>query len=180
MAKEADAALNRYPFKGVATETIGCAFYCSAKKKGERILYAQFSPEDFEFERSATYSEMTSPGMNYPIFQYVRGNSYKVTVELPFHDLPSGKNGHTIELAAKWLMDCLPPETNKKAKKSSKKKGIPAAFVPPTVDFRFGKFKERMVITNVKKKVERMNKEGKMLQGTLTVTMIRVGKNKHF
>lgn len=171
-------------------KTVRCAFYCDSKPKGERTLYAQFNPEDgLKWDRSATYTEMTSPGMNYPIFQYVRGNSYHLEVELFFYDFLAGKHSGDIREAQEWLMSLLPPEVNKKAKttvtkkkgkKKTKKGKIPSAYTPPTFDFRFGYFKEKFVMEKVDIHDEVFAKNGKPVQSRVTVNMIRVGSNTHF
>ena len=58
---------------------------------GKRLT-AQFNPTTVPYGRSASYSEISSPGMSYTLTQYAGGNAREFTIELFFYDKPfSGK-----------------------------------------------------------------------------------------
>lgn len=68
-----------------------------------------FNPSELTFSREATYSETSSPGLSYPLTQYVRGNLLTFSLPLYIYDKPySG-------LVSKWetfLNSFVPPTTN--------------------------------------------------------------------
>lgn len=68
-----------------------------------------FNPNELSFERSATYQEFSSPGLNYPLFSYVKGNSTAFSVPLKVIDK---SNEGLIEEWENFLADFLPPDTN--------------------------------------------------------------------
>lgn len=47
-----------------------------------------FNPETFSYSRGTTYSDISSPGMQYPLTQFVKGNIREFPVELYFNDRP--------------------------------------------------------------------------------------------
>lgn len=61
--------------------------YIKNKNSGV-IKNFMFNPAELSFERSATYSEISSPGLSYPITQYVRGNIMTFSVPLYIYDRP--------------------------------------------------------------------------------------------
>lgn len=50
----------------------------------------QFNPKELSFEKTAQYGEITIPGLDAPLQQYVRGNAEKLTVELFFDSTEGG------------------------------------------------------------------------------------------
>lgn len=68
-----------------------------------------FNPSEISFERSATYSEITAPGLSYPITQYVRGNILTFSVPLFIYDRPySGE----VKAWEDFLNSFVPPTVN--------------------------------------------------------------------
>lgn len=68
-----------------------------------------FNPSELKFERGATYSEITSPGLSYPLIQYVRGNIITFSVPLYIYDKPySGE----VQVWEEFLNSFVPPTTN--------------------------------------------------------------------
>lgn len=68
-----------------------------------------FNPSELSYERGATYQEFSSPGLNYPLFSYVKGNSTPFSVPLKIFD-KTGKG-----LISEWetyLSAFLPPLIN--------------------------------------------------------------------
>lgn len=68
-----------------------------------------FNPSELEFQRSATYSEIASPGLSYPITQYVRGNILTFSVPLYIYDRPYSNEVETWE---QFLNSFVPPTVN--------------------------------------------------------------------
>ena len=68
-----------------------------------------FNPTELEWERSATYQEIASPGLSYPLFSYVRGNSIPFSISLKVVDKPYSEE---ISKWEKYLSAFLPPTVN--------------------------------------------------------------------
>ena len=82
--------------------------YIKNKVTGE-IKSFMFNPSELEFERSATYSEISAPGLSYPITQYVRGNILTFSVPLYTYDRPySGE----VKVWEDFLNKFVPPTVN--------------------------------------------------------------------
>ena len=82
--------------------------YIKNKVTGE-IKSFMFNPSELEFERSATYSEISAPGLSYPITQYVRGNILTFSVPLYIYDRPySGE----VKVWEDFLNKFVPPTVN--------------------------------------------------------------------
>lgn len=68
-----------------------------------------FNPSELEFERGATYAEISAPGLSYPITQYVRGNIVTFSVPLYIYDKPySGE----VKKWEDFLNSFVPPTVN--------------------------------------------------------------------
>lgn len=80
------------------------------KNKSTGVIKSfMFNPSELEFERSATYSEISSPGLSYPVTQYVRGNILTFSVPLYIYDKPySGE----VESWEEFLNSFVPPTIN--------------------------------------------------------------------
>lgn len=125
-------------------------------------LTFQFNPTSIPYSRSANYTTIDSPGMSYPLTQYVGGNVREFSLELFYYDRPySGK----INKARKFLEGLLPPETNT----SSFTK-------PPTFTFAYGYFVKVLVLTNLEVNDEWLNEDGQPLMTRFTLTVRQVGK----
>lgn len=87
--------------------------YIKNKVTGETKSFL-FNPSELTFSRGATYSEISSPGLSYPLTQYVRGNIVIFSIPLYIYDKPySG-------LVLTWgdfLNKFLPPTINDSAYK---------------------------------------------------------------
>lgn len=154
-----------------------CAFYCKEKSK-HPLIYAQYNPEKLEYGISATYSEMNSPGMNYPVFQFVRGNSHEFQLELFMYE-GRGGTGHYIRTLQKWFEECLPPQGNNPGKhKKGKKKGKYKKYVtfdPPIINVRVGYYKFKSVLKDMHVSDEWLNENGKPIMTKLSLTFIKTG-----
>ncbi len=135
-----------------------CTFLnCRTKK----AFTCQFNPTDLPRQRSYKYSDITSPGIHYPVVQFVSGESQTFDIELFFYDRPfSGK----IPKARKFFNTCVPQYTN--TKKLSKK--------PSKVKFVYGKFICDIVITAWKVSDEWRDSKGRVISVKYTFTVRRV------
>ena len=122
----------------------------------------QFNPTSVPYSRSANYATIDSPGMSYPLTQYVGGNVREFSFEVFYQDRPySGK----INKARKFLEGLLPPEKNKKNFKK-----------PPTFTFAYGYFVRTLVLEQLDVNDEWLNEDGQPLMTRFTLTVRQVGK----
>ena len=137
---------------------------CYILKDGDKLddkFEFQFNPEQIPYSRGANYSSIDSPGMSYPLTQYVGGQVREFPFEVFYYDNPcSGK----IKKTRKFLEGLLPPE---KKKKSFKK--------PPTFTLAYGYFVKRYVLTNLSVVDEWLDSEGQPLMTRFTLTVRQVG-----
>lgn len=82
--------------------------YLKNNNTGEKKFFF-YNPTEIEYERSATYQEISSPGLSYPLFTYVRGNS--VSFSLPLKVLDKSSEG-LIREWEEFLSKFLPPTVN--------------------------------------------------------------------
>ena len=121
----------------------------------------QFNPESMPYSRGANYTSIESPGMSYPLTQYVGGSAREFSFEVFYYDRPySGK----IDEARKFLEALLPPEKNKKSFKK-----------PPTFTLAYGYFVKVYVLTNLQVNDEIMNGDGNPEMTRFTLTVRQVG-----
>ena len=121
----------------------------------------QFNPESMPYSRGANYTSIESPGMSYPLTQYVGGSAREFSFEVFYYDRPySGK----INKARKFLEALLPPEKNKKRFKK-----------PPTFTLAYGYFVKVYVLTKLQVNDEIMNSDGNPEMTRFTLTVRQVG-----
>lgn len=135
--------------------------YIIRNDNNKRMTF-QFNPTSVPYSRSANYSTIDSPGMSYPLTQYVGGNVREFSFEVFYYDRPySGK----INKARKFLEGLLPPEKNKKNFKK-----------PPTFTFAYGYFVRTLVLEQLDVNDEWLNEDGQPLMTRFTLTVRQVGK----
>lgn len=135
--------------------------YIIRNDNNKRMTF-QFNPTSVPYSRSANYATIDSPGMSYPLTQYVGGNVREFSFEVFYYDRPySGK----INKARKFLEGLLPPEKNKKNFKK-----------PPTFTFAYGYFVRTLVLEQLDVNDEWLNEYGQPLMTRFTLTVRQVGK----
>ena len=135
--------------------------YIIRNDNNKRMTF-QFNPTSVPYSRSANYSTIDSPGMSYPLTQYVGGNVREFSFEVFYYDRPySGK----INKARKFLEGLLPPEKNKKNFKKL-----------PTFTFAYGYFVRTLVLEQLDVNDEWLNEDGQPLMTRFTLTVRQVGK----
>lgn len=135
--------------------------YIIRNDTNKRLTF-QFNPTSIPYSRSANYTTIDSPGMSYPLTQYVGGNVREFSFEVFYYDNPySGK----INKARKFLEGLLPPEKNKKSFTK-----------PPTFTFAYGYFVRTLVLEQLDVNDEWLNEDGQPLMTRFTLTVRQVGK----
>ena len=135
--------------------------YIIRNDNNKRMTF-QFNPTSVPYSRSANYATIDSPGMSYPLTQYVGGNVREFSFEVFYYDRPySGK----INKARKFLEGLLPPEKNKKNFKK-----------PPTFTFAYGYFVRTLVLEQLDVNDEWLNEDGQPLMTRFTLTVRQAGK----
>lgn len=128
----------------------------------DKKLTFQFNPESIPYSRSANYTSIESPGMSYPLTQYVGGAVREFSFEVFYFDKPySGK----IDRARKFLEKLLPPEKN-----------TDNFTKPPTFTLAYGYFVKTYVLTNLQVYDEWINSDGDPEITRFTLTVRQVGK----
>lgn len=121
----------------------------------------QFNPTEMPYSRGAKYTSIESPGMSYPLTQYVGGQAREFSFEVFYYDNPySGK----INAARRFLEHLLPPETNS----SSYSK-------PPTFTLAYGYFVRNYVLLDLEVRDEWLNNNGQPIMTRFTLTVRQVG-----
>ena len=135
--------------------------YIIRNDTNEKLTF-QFNPTSVPYGRSANYSTIESPGMSYPLTQYVGGSVREFSFEVFYYDKPySGK----INKARKFLEALLPPETNKSGYTR-----------PPTFTFAYGYFVKTLVLTNLEVNDDWLDRDGQPIMTRFTLTVRQVGK----
>ena len=135
--------------------------YIIRNDTNEKLTF-QFNPTSVPYSRGAKYNDIESPGMSYPLTQYVGGQVREFSFEVFYYDNPySGK----INKARKFLENLLPPEQNR------------ADFTkPPTFTFAYGYFVRILVLEQLDVNDEWLNSDGQPLITRFTLTVRQVGK----
>lgn len=121
----------------------------------------QFNPENFEYSRGTTYSDIVAPGMSYPDTQFVHGNLRSFPVELFFFDKPYTG---LITNYMNFIGGFLTPENN------------PSNYsCPPEMLFCYGYFIRRCVLEDLNIKIEEFNERGYPTMARFTLTLRQVG-----
>ena len=122
----------------------------------------QFNPTSIPYSRGVNYSTIESPGMSYPLTQYVGGQVREFSFEVFYYDKPySGK----INKARKFLEGLLPPEKN-----------IKSFTKPPTFTLAYGYFVRTLVLTNLDVNDQWLDDNGRPIMTRFTLTVRQVGK----
>lgn len=121
----------------------------------------QFNPTSIPYGRGANYADIDSPGMSYPLTQYVSGQVREFSFEVFYYDRPyTGK----INTARKFLEGLLPPEKN-----------TPSFTKPPSFTFAYGYFVKKLVLTHLDVVDEWLNADGQPLMSRFILTVRQVG-----
>lgn len=146
------------PFNADSSAKTRCHF---VRDDNNAVLNAQYNPTTLQHSRSANYASVDSPGISYPLTQYVGGNAREFSVELFFYDRPfSGK----IHAAREYLEALLPPEHNTESFTK-----------PPTFTFAYGYFIKSCVLLQMEVVDEMLDEDGNEIVTRITLNMRQVG-----
>lgn len=124
-------------------------------------LTFQFNPTSIPYSRGADYGTVSSPGMSYPLTQYVGGQVREFSFEVFCYDRPYTGYIHKVR---KTLEKLLPPEKNDSKFKK-----------PPTFKFAYGYFVRTLVLLDLQVNDEWLNKDGNPLVTSFVLTVRQVG-----
>ena len=135
--------------------------YIIRNDTNDRLTF-QFNPTSIPYGRGANYSSIESPGMSYPLTQYVGGQVREFSFEVFYYDKPySGK----INTARKFLENLLPPEKN--TNEFTK---------PPTFTLAYGYFVRTLVLLHLDVSDDWLDEDGQPIMTRFTLTVRQVGK----
>ena len=134
-------------------------FYILNNSTNEKMVF-QYVPTKMPYSRSANFATIESPGMSYPLTQYVGGAVREFDLELFYYDYPYTG---AINTARKFLEALLPPESNAKV------------FKPPICTLAYGYFVKKVVLEKLEVNDERMNSDGNPLMTRFKLTVRQVG-----
>jgi hypothetical protein len=123
-------------------------------------VYCMFNPHEFTVTKQNRYSSGKVKGRNVPKIEFDQGGAQTLKLQLFFDTYGEGTDvrEHTQGL---WDMMMI---TDSKMKQRSNKSE------PPDVEFRWGRFSFRAVITNISQKFTLFLKEGTPVRTTVDVT----------
>lgn len=131
------------------------------RNDNNKKLTFQFNPSTMPYSRGAKFSSIESPGMSYPLTQYVGGEVREFSFEVFYYDKPySGK----IKKARQFLEGLLPPEKN--TTKFTK---------PPTFTLAYGYFVKTYVLTNLTVDDEWIDSDGNPIMTRFILAVRQVG-----
>ena len=138
-------------------------------------IKVQFNPTEFSLDKSAQIAEITIPGLDTPLLQFVRGQNEKMTLDLFFDTTESGMGNNATSVTT--LTDLFYELV----------KIVPGTHAPPICTFHWndefpgsdispaaGNQKRngfRCIVESVKQKFTLFSPEGVPLRATLSVTL---------
>lgn len=135
--------------------------YIIRNDTNEKLTF-QFNPTSLPYGRGADYSDIKSPGMSYPLTQYIGGKVREFSFEVFYYDKPySGK----INTARNFLEGLLPPEKN-----------VSGFTKPPTFTLAYGYFVRTYVLTYLDVNDEWLDENGQPLMTRFKLSVRQVGK----
>lgn len=135
--------------------------YIINNKTNKKMVF-QYNPTVVPYSRSAKYATIESPGMAYPLTQFVGGTVREFSFSVFMYDKPYSNK---IDKARKFLEALLPPEKN--TKKFTK---------PPTFTFAYGYFVRTLVLVSLDVQDDELDRDGRPVMTTFTLTVRQVGK----
>lgn len=122
-----------------------------------------YNPPQISFSRGSTYSEISSPGMSYPLFQFVKGESMRFNFSLYFYDKPCTG---VIKEWLNFLNGFLPPEYTYKENYSFTK--------PPHLIIAMGSFVKVCVLESLGTTYTDFNSQLQPTEATFSLSLRRI------
>jgi hypothetical protein len=123
----------------------------------------QYNPEKFNDKQSVNYSQIKSPGMSYPRYQYVGGEVRQVSFEL-FLDATGWSRDDMDNSPIRGMINYLnnfTPDANSGSQFTA----------PPTLIFGFGWFVKECVLTNFDTDYQMFTPDLQPLRAIVTLTL---------
>jgi hypothetical protein len=108
--------------------------YLENVKTGQ-VLRFQYNPEQFNDDIGVEYREIKSPGISYPIYQYVGGETRSIEFTLFLDNMENQGGTNKIRETINYLNTFLPPANM-----------AVRYYPPPEVIFGFGWFVKRCIL----------------------------------
>src|SRR6476469_3182417 len=100
-----------------------------AWRRGQQRIDFQYNPTDLEFTRNVHIAEITIPGLDSPLLQFIRGNNETLAVTLFFDTTDNGMGTkQTVKPVTTWI-----------DKVYALTKIDPDSHAPPVCDFQWGR-----------------------------------------
>ncbi len=141
------------------------AYFARLDNKKEPCVECLFNPKELNVETSNKYAEVNIPGLQSPIFQYVRGNSRSLTMDLFFDTYTTGEDVRTYtDVITGWNVGS--PQKQKGFMDIDSK-----LHAPPVCLFMWGEFVFECIIERVRKQFTMFFSDGRPARATLNVTL---------
>lgn len=145
------------------------AYFATKDNPSVKFLECLFNPKELNIEKSNHFAEVNIPGLESPIFQFVRGNARSVTVDLFFDTYEKREDVRTYtDMITGW-------EAGNTLNNQSPKKGLmdidSDLHAPPICLFVWGAFIFQCIIEKVSKKFTMFLSNGTPVRATLNVTL---------
>lgn len=126
--------------------------------------YFQFIPSDLPRGRGVNYSTITSPGMAYPVSQFINGDLMEFDVDLVYNERYTvGNSKGSVKRVEKFIESLCPPYKNTKKFTD-----------PPKCKFAYGTFSCDCVVTHWKISNEERNSKGIPITAEITLSLRRI------
>lgn len=125
-----------------------------------RKLTLQFNPTKLDYGRSASYGYISSPGMSYPLVQYLGGEGRDFSLDIFYYDKPY--SGLITEFMS-YIQELMPPEKNVNTFKA-----------PPTFTLAYGYFVKTYVLTGYSVRDEELDAKGRPIMGNYSISVRQV------
>ena len=133
-----------------------------------------FNPKELSLDTSNKYAEVNIPGLQSPIFQYVRGNSRTLNLDL-FFDTYENHQNYSVKMTNKDVRQYTDKLTGWNVGYENGKKGLmdidSDLHAPPVCIFVWGKFAFQCIIEKVNKKFTMFTSDGIPVRATLNVSL---------
>jgi len=123
------------------------------------FIPVQFNPTEYTLEKGAQIAEITIPGIDSPILQFIRGQNERLTLDL-FYDTTTLLGMGEVALDVRLLTTPI----------YQLAKLQPATHAPPRIRFFWGSLAFKAIVENVRQQFTLFNPVGLPLRATLSVT----------
>jgi nucleoid-associated protein YgaU len=123
------------------------------------FIPVQFNPTEYTLEKGAQIAEITIPGIDSPILQFIRGQNERLTLDL-FYDTTTMLGMGEVAMDVRLLTTPI----------YQLAKLQPATHAPPRIRFFWGSLAFKAIVENVRQQFTLFNPLGLPLRATLSVT----------